>query len=208
MKKMMQQATHRRQTREERVAVPRRMPAPAYVPSKLDREWVKLAAANGEKPHVLADMLGISLPTFQKHHGKDYRTGLSDSNLKVNHALFHMAVGHEGIWDEKKKRWVVRPRAPDFVAAQWWDRTRNKKTEITRTELTGADGAELHSAPPVVIFIPPNGRETGANGDPTHVLRQQNLKLIEAKPVVVEMPARMNGKGNGKAAHKTNGKGK
>lgn len=151
----------------------------AFFPQKNDYAMVELAAANNTTKKDLAEFFGISEPAFTKHFDDHFTRGKLRSNLRTTQTLFNMANGHDGLYDNKKRRWIVRPKGPDVTALIWWDKTRGGWREGTDVNVKGKGLAPVTQ---VVVYLPANGREAGAAGDPTFVFRQAP-QVIDATKV-------------------------
>lgn len=154
----------------------------AYIPETFQLESVSLLAANNVPKKDVLKLLDISEAAFDEHFGRVFKLGKLQKGLAVTAKLFDMAIGHEGLWDDKKKKWVLRPRGPDLGACIWWDKSRNGMSESNNVKHSGRVNGNLGQTvmQNVVIYIPPNGRESGAKGDPTYVLREQQ-RVLEGK---------------------------
>lgn len=150
-----------------------------YLPEVGQLETVQLLAANNTPKKDVMELFGLAEDTFDKHFGKAFQFGKMEKNLKVTRTLFDMAVGHEGIYDQKKRKWLVRPRSPDTTSMIWWDKTRGGWAENQNLNVKGGKGM-ITNMTSVVVFLPPNGREAGAGGDPSFVLRESQ-RIIDAK---------------------------
>lgn len=182
-KSILLKGKHYYRNQEEAAAA--RSAMESYAPQKEDYELVELMAANKIKKSDIAHHFRISETTFDQHFGDQFARGKMRANMKVTQTLFHAATGHEGLYDKAKRKWVVRPRAPDMTAVIWWDKTRggwSEKQEVKHT------GNQPRSMTQVVIYLPPNGREAGAAGDPTFVTRPRPA-LIDAKAQTVKAKA-------------------
>ena len=146
----------------------------AYAPQKEDYKLVEMAAANNVKRKELAEHFGIEPETFTKHFDAHYKRGKLRCNLRVTDKLFNAATGTEGVWDEKKRRWIERPTMPDMTAVIWWDKTRGGWAETVNHKGKGMGGTVNNNRvnTQVMVFLPPNGREVGAQGDKTYIGRK------------------------------------
>ena len=162
----------------------------AYHPKQEHYELVELLAANNTTKEDAVAYFGIDDDTFNRHFEENWKRGKMSRNLKTTKTLFDMANGHEGIFDAKKRRWVTRPRSPDMTALIWWDKTRGGWRE--GTDVT-SKGKSLAPVTNVVVFMPANGREAGAAGDPTFAVRQLAAKTIDGKATEVVRPRKKAG---------------
>lgn len=156
----------------------------AYVVETVQIDTVKLLASNNTPKKDILKLFDISETAFDNSAlGKAYQIGKVEKGLKVTQRLFEMTQGTEGIWDAKKKRWVVHPRGPDLGACIWWDKSRNGMSESSSVTVKGRGmGNTVNNVQQnVILYIPPNGRESGARGDPTYVLREQQRVIEQQK---------------------------
>ena len=93
-----------------RPSQPRVLPAkrgrPAFEPTPMQRETVKVMVAGGIQQPAIAGVLGISEPTLRRHFRKEIANGAAEVALLV-------VAAH-----------LKRIRAGDMRAIEWWEKSR------------------------------------------------------------------------------------
>ena len=91
--------------------VPAKRGRPAFEPTPMQRETVKVMTAGGIQQPAIAGVLGISEPTLRRHFRKEIANGAAEVGLMV-------VAAH-----------LKRIRAGDMRAIEWWERSRMGWTE-------------------------------------------------------------------------------
>ena len=86
--------------------VPAKRGRPAFAPTPMQRETVKLMVAGGIQQPAIAGVLGISEPTLRRHFRKEIANGAAEVALIV-------VAAH-----------LKRIRAGDMRAIEWWEKAR------------------------------------------------------------------------------------
>jgi hypothetical protein len=101
----------------------------------------------GVPQYAIAEMIGISIPTLEKHYRSELDSGAGKANMKVAQSLFQMATNIE---------------KPNVVAAIFWLKSRagwrdhdneGKKEKIAAAAKDVASGAFSPMAPPKLISV-------------------------------------------------------
>lgn len=99
---------------------------PAHVPTKANRQLVKMMMANGAIIGNVAAILDITEPTLRKYYAHEITYGFDDANAKVACALYENATVKKNV-----------------TAQIFWLKSRAGWKETNVTEHTGADGGEI-----------------------------------------------------------------
>jgi hypothetical protein len=125
----------------------------AFAPSDDQRRQVELMVSLGSvSQEEVAEIIGVSLPTFKKHFAKEIRLGKAKCDTAVGANIIRIAS------DKKNGKGTVQ-------AAIFYAKTRMGWKETTRNEHTGADGAPLPLHQTAVVILPSNGRDDESNGE-------------------------------------------
>lgn len=104
-----------------------------YEPTEEQKHQVMMLKATGTTNELIANIIGISIPTLRKAFRSELETGLAETNAKVAESLFNQAL------------------AGNVTAQIFWLKTRAGWRETDRLELTGADGGPIQGG---VVLIP------------------------------------------------------
>jgi len=190
---------------------------PPYEPSERDRQWVRFCSSMRTPKSTCYELLGIDADTFDKYFRFSYDEGQTELGVCVATETYKRAMGYwttayrhqskngklqyhgKGAKDEQGNDLEGEPK---MVPYQKWVPGDNqlllrlfnawvqKETQVR--EHTGKDGKDLIPGIPAsaIAFMAPNGRETGANGDPNFIMRQfhkaldEHLKKTDPKKVL------------------------
>jgi hypothetical protein len=119
---------------------------PAFVPTEVQRNTVKMLAALGTPQEQIAKFIAIGNRTLAKYFRPELDLGAIQANMQVGGNLFKMATG------------VITDRNT-AIAAIWWSKTRMHWKDTSRLEMTGPDGAPIKHENQVQIVLPDNGRQ-------------------------------------------------
>ena len=82
---------------------------PAHQPTEATRQTVSLHATVGTKQDVIAEILGISVDSLQRHYRAEIDTSREKANASVGGALFKKAMGGDTtamiFWLKTRARW-------------------------------------------------------------------------------------------------------
>ena len=82
---------------------------PAHQPTDATRQTVSLHATVGTKQDVIAEILGISVDSLQRHYRAELDTSREKANASVGGALFKKAMGGDTtamiFWLKTRARW-------------------------------------------------------------------------------------------------------
>jgi hypothetical protein len=82
---------------------------PAHQPTEATRQTVSLHATVGTKQDVIAEILGISVDSLQRHYRAEIETSREKANASVGGALFKKAMGGDTtamiFWLKTRARW-------------------------------------------------------------------------------------------------------
>jgi hypothetical protein len=82
---------------------------PAHQPTEATRQTVSLHATVGTKQDVIAEILGISVDSLQRHYQAEIDTSREKANASVGGALFKKAMGGDTtamiFWLKTRARW-------------------------------------------------------------------------------------------------------
>ena len=82
---------------------------PAHVPTEATRQTVSLHATVGTRQDVIAEILGISVDSLQRHYRAEIDTSREKANASVGGALFKKAMGGDTtamiFWLKTRARW-------------------------------------------------------------------------------------------------------
>jgi hypothetical protein len=82
---------------------------PAHQPTEATRQTVSLHATVGTKQDVIAEILGISVDSLQRHYRAELDTSREKANASVGGALFKKAMGGDTtamiFWLKTRARW-------------------------------------------------------------------------------------------------------
>jgi len=82
---------------------------PAHQPTEATRQTVSLHATVGTKQDVIAEILGISVDSLQRHYRAEIDTSRERANASVGGALFKKAMGGDTtamiFWLKTRARW-------------------------------------------------------------------------------------------------------
>jgi hypothetical protein len=82
---------------------------PAHQPTEATRQTVSLHATVGTKQDVIAEILGISVDSLQRHYRTEIDTSREKANASVGGALFKKAMGGDTtamiFWLKTRARW-------------------------------------------------------------------------------------------------------
>lgn len=82
---------------------------PAHQPTEATRQIVSLHATVGTKQDVIAEILGISVDSLQRHYRAEIDTSREKANASVGGALFKKAMGGDTtamiFWLKTRARW-------------------------------------------------------------------------------------------------------
>lgn len=98
---------------------------PPHEPTDEMREDVKKYVRVGIRQDLIASILGISVPTLEKHYRKEIDEATALANAAVGGALFEKAING------------------DTVAGMFWMKTRAGWRERSGVELSGPDGGSI-----------------------------------------------------------------
>ena len=110
--------------------VPAKRGRPAFAPTSVQRETVKVMTAGGIQQPAIAGVLGISEPTLRRHFRKEIANGAAEVALLV-------VAAH-----------LKRIKAGDMRAIEWWEKSRMGWTERSGD----VDEAKLADIPMRVII--------------------------------------------------------
>ena len=82
---------------------------PAHQPTEATRQTVSIHATVGTKQDVIAEILGISVDSLQRHYRAEIDTSREKANASVGEALFKKAMGGDTtamiFWLKTRARW-------------------------------------------------------------------------------------------------------
>jgi hypothetical protein len=82
---------------------------PAHQPTEATRQTVSLHATVGTRQDVIAEILGISTDSLQRHYRAELDTSREKANASVGGALFKKAMGGDTtamiFWLKTRARW-------------------------------------------------------------------------------------------------------
>lgn len=118
-----------------------------HEPTAESKKWVETASGLGATQAGLAAILGISIPTLEKHYRSELDTATERANICIAGKLYKLAAS-----DEMTQAAVI--------ARIFWLKSRARWRESTVIEHSGPDGAPLETNKrPVVVVLPSNGRD-------------------------------------------------
>lgn len=98
---------------------------PKWEPTKEERLLVELAVGAGYTQEQIADHLGRSIDSLQRHCRTELDKGAMRANVKVSGALYTKAM------------------KGDIAAIIWWEKTRRGMRDTSRHEHSGPDGGAI-----------------------------------------------------------------
>jgi hypothetical protein len=120
--------------RIRRIARPHKKPGPKpFEPTETQRAQVQCAASFGVTHLQLADFLGISKPTLEKHFATELRTAKLGTEMQVANRLLSFALGRAPDVDSKTQ----------LSAMQFWATHVARWSPTIKQELTGKDGGPI-----------------------------------------------------------------
>lgn len=118
-----------------------------HEPTAESRKYVATAAGLGATQAGLSAILGISIPTLERHYRKELDTGTERANLTIAGKLYKLAAS-----DENTQAAVI--------ARIFWLKSRARWRESSIIEHAGPDGAPLSNIRQTVVILPDNHRDS------------------------------------------------
>lgn len=153
------------------VVVKKKRGRPPHVPTPVFREQVVKFKGLGFTHDQVASLLMISDETLRRHYRRELDTAEINSNFNVINNLYNIATDPD--------------HRSSAQAAIFWAKTRLQWRETNRTEVTGADGAQLRIEGPRDVIdsrdLSPDQRDALKD-----ILRIAMAKQIEAAPKMLD----------------------
>lgn len=88
---------------------PKKLGRPPHVPTDATRQTVSLHATVGTRQEVIAEILGISVDSLQRHYRSELDTSREKANASVGGALYKKAISGDTasmiFWLKTRARW-------------------------------------------------------------------------------------------------------